>query len=119
MGQFRAVKAIYRLRGRITALEEQIGQAAADRAASIKAQSARNQSGQAQSGQAAPNQVSPGQVADDLERRSRAMEHQLADLLREQADLLDLSPVARVLMMLPTPARLRRDADLLDGVGNP
>ena len=40
--------------------------------------------------------------------------HRLARLLREQADLLELSALARMVTMLPAPHRLRENADRLD-----
>lgn len=89
--QIRAAKGAYRLRDRIIAVEEELARAV--------------------SGESSPG---GGPADGDVPRIQR----QLAQLLRDQAELLDASPIARTLGTLPAPSRLREDADLLDSLAS-
>lgn len=84
LGQITAIRDIFRLRRQVVAAEDKLGQTIA-----------------------AP----PGQKTTPS---APAIRHELATLLREQADLLEVSLLARMITMLPPPQRLRADADRLD-----
>jgi hypothetical protein len=88
IGQFRAMRGVYRLRHQVLAAEDELAQSLGSH-----------------SGQPAGAGTTPS---------SPEIRQELAGLLREQADLLEVSLLARMITMLPPPDRLRADADRLE-----
>lgn len=89
VGQIRAMRDIHRLRHQVLIAEDQLAQSLGPH----------------------PARPEPGTPSTPSTPEIR---HELATLLREQADLLEVSLLARMITMLPAPDRLRADADRLE-----
>ena len=98
IGQIRMTRDVYRLRDRVVAAEDELAQALASSAGS-------------------PGDTSAEAVGPE-ESDVPVIRHKLAQLLREQANLLEMSRMARLFTLLPTPGTLREDADRLDESGS-